>query len=761
MGSREKHTQAGNMPNGAAVPAPKVNFESLDFEEVENTVYRADHATSGSLDSLIYSSAKWGMCFAIGVCTAIAAFAVNIGVENISGFKFWAVLTIASQGSYFASFLIYAVINAVLVTSAVALTVYAAPAASGSGIAEVKAYLNGIDVPGIFYFNTLCVKILGAVGGVAGGLAIGKEGPFVHAGACIAAILSQGGTSSVKLPVFKRFWNDRDRIDMVPVGGVLFALEEMMSWCKNQILWQAFFTTAVVSVSIRVLMKACSTHGCGFFGSGGFIIFKISEGQDEYEFYELLPMLLLGVVGGLLGSAFIVLNARLAVWRKHTLSKYGRRGKVLEGLAISVLTSVVSFGLPLLFECQGCPIDAGESCPRKDDSHSGNFVTFGCRHPDEYHGLGTLFFNTQDDAIRNLFSTKTKREYTILALITFTTVFFLLAVVTYGISCPTGLFVPSILCGAAYGRLVGIFVADMHPNAYIDEGTYALLGAASFLGGSMRMTVCTCVMLLELTNNLALLPLIMLVLLVAKAVGDGTGVRPLYEFQMAVKDMPFMPPEPEAFMKHITARECCGKPTITLQRVERVSHLMSVLRSNSHNGFPVTQLLNDSPHIVGVITRHQLLVLLGSKRCLQSSAAVADESGRASMNYGLSEFSKPICSPQLTVHDVHLSLEQLDCYLDLGPHVNPSCYVVQEDTSLSKTIEDRFRGLGQYTTNGNTMNGTEARSPAPGEREGHTTAYASSYGFLSHRPRPPPAPLPTLPRNGANSPAAHQHIGLG
>ena len=44
----------------------------------------------------------------------------------------------------------------------------------------------------------------------------------------------------------------------------------------------------------------------------------------------------------------------------------------------------------------------------------------------------------------------------------------------------------------------------------------ALLGAASFLGGSMRMTVSTCIMLLELTNNLALLPLVMLVLAVAK-----------------------------------------------------------------------------------------------------------------------------------------------------------------------------------------------------------------------------------------------------
>ncbi len=87
---------------------------------------------------------------------------------------------------------------------------------------------------------------------------------------------------------------------------------------------------------------------------------------------------------------------------------------------------------------------------------------------------------------------------------------------SYGLSVPTGLFVPSILTGAAYGRLVGIFVADMHPAHNIDEGTYALLGAASFLGGCMRLTVCTCVMLLELTNNLALLPLVMMVLLVAK-----------------------------------------------------------------------------------------------------------------------------------------------------------------------------------------------------------------------------------------------------
>ena len=39
--------------------------------------------------------------------------------------------------------------------------------------------------------------------------------------------------------------------------------------------------------------------------------------------FELLPVLLLGVAGGLLGSSFIVLNARLNAWRKRNLLQYG------------------------------------------------------------------------------------------------------------------------------------------------------------------------------------------------------------------------------------------------------------------------------------------------------------------------------------------------------------------------------------------------------------------------------------------------------
>lgn len=38
--------------------------------------------------------------------------------------------------------------------------------------------------------------------------------------------------------------------------------------------------------------------------------------------------------------------------------------------------------------------------------------------------------------------------------------FYLLAILTYGVSIPSGLFVPCILCGASYGRIMGIYMSD-------------------------------------------------------------------------------------------------------------------------------------------------------------------------------------------------------------------------------------------------------------------------------------------------------------
>lgn len=68
------------------------------------------------------------------------------------------------------------------------MCVFIAPAAMGSGVAEVMGMLNGINYDKAIDFRTLFVKIFGTLFAICGGLCIGKEGPLVHIGATIGVI---------------------------------------------------------------------------------------------------------------------------------------------------------------------------------------------------------------------------------------------------------------------------------------------------------------------------------------------------------------------------------------------------------------------------------------------------------------------------------------------------------------------------------------------------------------------------------------------
>ncbi|XP_062026902.1 chloride channel protein CLC-d-like isoform X2 [Rosa rugosa] len=229
-----------------------------------------------------------------------------------------------------------------------------------------------------------------------------------------------------------------------------------------------------------------------------------------------------------------------------------------------------------------------------------------------------------DDAIRNLFSAKTIHEYSAQSLLTFLVMFYTLAVVTFGTAVPAGQFVPGIMIGSTYGRLVGMFVVSFYKKLNIEEGIYALLGAASFLGGSMRMTVSLCVIMVEITNNLKLLPLIMLVLLISKAVGDAFN-EGLYEEQSRLRNIPQLESKPKYQMRKMTAKEACGKRVISFPRVVKVADLVSILRSNIHNGFPVIDhSRNGETLVIGLMLRSHLLVLLQSKVDFHKDVKVAN-----------------------------------------------------------------------------------------------------------------------------------------
>ena len=118
--------------------------------------------------------------------------------------------------------------------TAALLTVFVGPGSVGSGIAELMAYMNGVNYPNFISLSTLFVKIVGLCFAVSAGLCVGKEGPLAHIGANI-------GQAVLYLPFayLLKFHNEIDKREIAcagaaagvsaafgaPIGGSLFIYE--------------------------------------------------------------------------------------------------------------------------------------------------------------------------------------------------------------------------------------------------------------------------------------------------------------------------------------------------------------------------------------------------------------------------------------------------------------------------------------------------------------------------------------------------------
>lgn len=113
----------------------------------------------------------------------------------------------------------WTVYNCILVALASFLVLYVSTSSAGSGIPLIKSFLNGIHIPGVVTFKTLFSKSLGVACSVAGGLAVGKEGPMIHSGAAVAALVSEGRIGNKKLKACDPFRNDREKRDFISSGA--------------------------------------------------------------------------------------------------------------------------------------------------------------------------------------------------------------------------------------------------------------------------------------------------------------------------------------------------------------------------------------------------------------------------------------------------------------------------------------------------------------------------------------------------------------
>ena len=101
-----------------------------------------------------------------------------------------------------------------------------------------------------------------------------------------------------------------------PIGGVLFSLEEASYYFPLKTMWRSFFCALVAGIILRFfLLKPIIFTYLFFrivnpFGSDQTSLFHVDY-MIKWRFFELVPIIGLGLFGGILGSLFIFANIRL------------------------------------------------------------------------------------------------------------------------------------------------------------------------------------------------------------------------------------------------------------------------------------------------------------------------------------------------------------------------------------------------------------------------------------------------------------------
>ncbi|KAI9861797.1 MAG: hypothetical protein M1813_005146 [Trichoglossum hirsutum] len=588
--------------------------------------------------------------------------------EHCRGWTTWSTaLGIKSKGGRFVTeYVFFALFSILFAACASVLVKNYAIYAKHSGIPEIKTVLGGFVIRRFMSSWTLVVKSLGLCLAVASGLWLGKEGPLVHVACCCANLFmkmfdnlsgNEGitgispGLVHTDLSVARK----REVLSAAaaagisvafgsPLGGVLFSLEQLSYYFPDKTMWQSFVSAMVAAVTLQAMNP---------FRTGKLVLYQVTYSSGWHGF-EIIPFALLGIIGGLYGGFFIKLNMRIAAWRKSSAIKDYPTWEVI---ALALVTALVNF--PNVFmRAQSSELVASlfaECAAIKEDQ-------FGlCKS-----GAATAG--------------------TIVLLLLAAILGFTLASMTFGLQIPAGIILPSMAIGALYGRALGLVVqvwqtnypgalifANCEPDVpCVTPGTYAIIGAASALGGVTRMTVSIVVIMFELTGALTYVLPIMIAVMISKWVGDATGKRGIYESWIRFNEYPFLDNSQEQPIPGVPVSDVMTRIedlVVITATGHTIDSLNGLLTTQPYRGFPVISDTREAI-LLGYISRTELAFALNSALSPPRSS-----------------------SPATETHFTHQPLADPHSILDLRPWMDQTPITLSAKSSLQLTV-NMFQRLG-------------------------------------------------------------------
>ncbi len=242
-----------------------------------------------------------------------------------------------------------------------------------------------------------------------------------------------------------------------------------------------------------------------------------------------------------------------------------------------------------------------------------------------------------------------------------------LTVVTFGITLPAGIFVPSLAVGACAGRVAGLLVELLHARhpgwvvfnecrvaggegplpfgqACVVPGVWAMVGAVATLSGVTRTTgeytrhfprpdnmlttvlwpaVSLAVIMFELTNSISYTIPVMLSVLVSKIVADAIEPRSIYDLTIANARLPYLDAK-EEHVHELNVADIVDEdaPVISLDEGNTFDTLHNKLADlyagGTAGGFPLVATEDGGARHFGYIASKELEYGLAQSAILQT-----------------------------------------------------------------------------------------------------------------------------------------------
>lgn len=626
--------------------------ESLHYDHEETSLWK-DHVRSryesdraGFLSNSVRSKILlWFITMLVGSMCGVVAIFVSTSVRILSSWKFelfYALIEQEKGGSVPAgcAFAILLLIN-VIFGSIAFFMVYLEPVSGGSGIPEIKCYLNGLNIPRVLRFKTLLCKVVGIIMSCSSGLPVGKEGSMVHAGAVVAGVLSQGKSRFLRCQspcsTQQDLRNDKEKRDFVscgaaagvaaafgsPIGGVLFSLEEGASFWSTNLTLRCFFCGSCAVFVSLVYKTADSLLGhsqsVAMFSFGEF--FSLHSNRSNFAIWEFYLFMMLGIMGGFIGAVFNIMQDKVFKIRlnfKKPVLKY------VEVISLVSLMTLIAYGLPAMWDkCTPIPtVILGRRGAEQEMDLRHKLVPLYCPKGTHYNELASLYLVDPDTCIRQLYHFRetgdvqleggtSEYSFSTAALFLFFVPYIVTTCITFGSSIPAGSFVPSLLSGAAFGRLIGHWLhqLDNAKGTFADSGTYALMGSAAITGGITRLTISLVVVILEATGDMQYVLPLMLVIMSAVFVGKNI-VPGLYDVYINNRELSFLQEEEmlgrdARIYENNVSKIMTPNPICVSDKIS-VGSVISILQDCDGNCFPVVEY--NSKYLCGSISRKLLCV---------------------------------------------------------------------------------------------------------------------------------------------------------